>query len=111
VYVVSYPGLSARQQISVQGGRLPEWAAKSSELFFINHDTLLVSTVSTEQGFDWTTPRPLFVAPDLTSLGVGFSVTADGQRILYPARNPDALAKEIHVVLNWFEELRERVGN
>nr|MCH1932480.1 hypothetical protein [Shewanella shenzhenensis] len=59
-------------------------------------------------GLDWTTPRPLFVRPDLSTVGFGFSVTADGQRFLYPAQNPDASAREIHVVLNWFEELRAR---
>ncbi len=111
VYVVSYPALAGKQQISVQGGRLPEWSARSGELFFVNQDTLLVSSVATQGGFDWTTPRPLFVSPDLPSIVVGFAVTGDGQRILYPAPNPDAPARQIHVVLNWFEELKARAGN
>jgi len=34
-------------------------------------------------------------------------VTADGQRFLVKVKNPDAPAKEIHVVVNWFEVLRE----
>jgi hypothetical protein len=36
----------------------------------------------------------------------GFGVTADGRRILVPTGNPDAVATEIHVVLNWVEELK-----
>jgi hypothetical protein len=56
----------------------------------------------------WTTPRALFARPDLAPLDYGFSVSADGRRFLYPARNPDASPREIHVVLNWFEELKAR---
>ncbi len=106
IYVVSYPGLTARQQISTDGGRLPRWSRASGELFFINGDTMMVTEVSTSAGLDWTTPRSLFAAPDLTTVIVGYGVSADGRRILYPARNPDAPAREIHVVLNWFEELK-----
>jgi serine/threonine-protein kinase len=108
VYVTSFPGLTGKQQVSMHGGRLPEWSAQSGELFFVNGDTMMISSVSTEKGFDWTTPRPLFVRADLTGIVFSFSVTADGQRFLYPAQNPDASAREIHVVLNWFEELRAR---
>ncbi len=108
VYVTSYPGLTGKQQISMHGGLLPEWSARSGELFFVNGDTMMVSSVSTGTGLDWTTPQPLFVRPDLPTFGFGFSVSADGQRFLYPAKNPDASAREIHVVLNWFEELRAR---
>jgi len=106
VYVTSYPDLTGKQQVSRNGGRLPIWSARSGELFFVNGDTLMASAVSTGNGFDWTIPRPLFVRPDLATLDYNFSVSADGQRFLYPAQNPDALAREIHVVLNWFEELR-----
>jgi tRNA A-37 threonylcarbamoyl transferase component Bud32 len=108
VYVTSYPGLAAKQQISMNGGRLPEWSAQSGELFFLNRDTMMVSSVSTENRFEWTTPRALFAKADFPSLDFSFSVSADGQRFLYPAQNPDAPAREIHVVLNWFEELRAR---
>jgi len=108
IYLISYPGIAGKQQISMNGGRLPKWSARSGELFFVNGDTLMVSAVTTGTGLDYTTPQPLFVQPDLASLGFGFGVSGDGQRFLYPAQNPDAPAREIHVVLNWFEELRAR---
>ncbi len=50
---------------------------------------------------------PLFVSPGCR----GYDVTADGQRFVVRVKNPEAPAEEIHVVLNWFEELRERMGN
>ncbi len=108
VYIASYPGLIGKQQISMSGGRLPLWSARSAELFFLAGDTLMATSISTRNGFDWTMPRPLFASPDLGNLEFAFSVSADGRRFLYPARNPDAAPREIHVVLNWFEELKAR---
>ena len=108
VYAISYPRLTGRQQISVSGGRLPLWSARSGELFFVNGDTLMETSVSTGSGLDWTTPKPLFASPDLATLDYTFSVSADGRRFLYPTRNPDAAAREIRVVLNWFEELKAK---
>jgi Tol biopolymer transport system component len=106
IYVVSYPDRAAKYQISTSGGHLPVWTGRSEELFFTNADTMMVSRISSAGAFEWRTPRPLFVLPDLEALFHGFGVTADGRRILVPTRNPDALAKQINVVLNWFEELK-----
>ena len=110
VYVLSFPGLQGRQQVSVNGGRWPRWSAQSGELFFRQGDTIMVSKVSTGNAFVLEDlPRPLFVASG--SGEGGYDVSADGQRFLVAAQNPDAPAREIHVVLNWFEELKAKVGN
>jgi hypothetical protein len=90
----------------VSGGRRPEWSAESGELFFLSGDTVMVTAVETGDAFRRSTPEPLFVSPDFATGVLWFAVSADGQRILYPASNPDAPAREIHVVLNWFEELK-----
>jgi hypothetical protein len=108
VYVRPYPLTSDRMQISRDGGRLPLWSAHSNELFYLNADTLMATSVTTRDGFDWSTPRALFARADLAALEYPFSVSADGRRFLYPATNPDSFAREIHVVLNWFEELKAR---
>jgi eukaryotic-like serine/threonine-protein kinase len=108
VYVIAYPALTGKQQISTTGGRTPVWSARSGELFFLKTDTVMATSVSTRSSLEWTTPRPLFARPDLAALDYGFSVSANGRRFLYPARNPDASPREIHVVLNWFEELKGR---
>jgi eukaryotic-like serine/threonine-protein kinase len=110
VYVIAYPALTGKQQISRTGGRTPAWSARSGELFFLKSDTVMATSVSTRSSLEWTTPRPLFARPDLAALDYAFGVSADGRRFLYPARNPDAAAREIHVVLNWFEELKARAA-
>jgi hypothetical protein len=41
---------------------------------------------------------------------LAYDVSADGQRFLrVQPMHPDPPANQIHVVLNWFEELRRRV--
>ena len=58
---------------------------------------------------------PLFdsgEAPGLSQGGnFGYDVSADGERILYAASNPEAPAQQILVVFNWFEYLKTRKGN
>ena len=108
VYVKPYPSLASTHQVSVNGGTYPMWSARSGELFFIAGDAMMVSAVSTRTGFDWTTPRLLFSSPDLGALESPISVSADGKRFLLPTRNQDSAPREIHVVLNWFDELRRK---
>ncbi|MSR20146.1 MAG: hypothetical protein EXR91_04100 [Gemmatimonadetes bacterium] len=52
--------------------------------------------------------------PYFTSLGRTYDVSADGRRLL-AVKTLDAAeggaAPEITVVLNWFEEIRQRMGN
>ena len=65
----------------------------------------MATKVSTRGSFRREPPGPLFSLPDLGD----YDVTADGQRFLVRVKNPDAPAREIHVVLNWFEKLKARV--
>ncbi len=42
--------------------------------------------------------------------GLGYDVSLDGQRFLMvQAEEPDQAATQINVVLNWLEELKQRV--
>ena len=41
--------------------------------------------------------------------GNNYDVTSDGQRLLMIRKDVKSAIRQIHVVLNWFEELKERV--
>jgi serine/threonine-protein kinase len=111
VYVVSFPQIGGKQQVSTGGGVSPLWAADGDELFFWSGRTLMAARVSTAGSFSRETPQPLFEMPSLpSSVWVDYDITRDGERFLVKAENPDAPAKEIHVVSNWFDVLRERAG-
>ena len=104
VYVVSFPEIDRRQQVSTEGGASPRWSTDSGELFFWSGTTLMTSTVSTGESFSSQAPRPLFEAADrdLTQL---YDVSPDGEHFVVAVKNPEALAPEIHIVENWFQEL------
>ncbi|MCH7715902.1 MAG: hypothetical protein IH876_07215 [Gemmatimonadetes bacterium] len=68
-------------------------------------DITVVSVNTQGRSLRSGTPQALFP----TSMEIPqFDVTPDGQHFVVLAPNPDAPAREIRVVLNWFEELRRR---
>jgi hypothetical protein len=71
----------------------------------------MVVSVSTDGPFERGSPRPLFTAPEVLAPEPRYDVAPDARRFLLRVGNPDAPAREIHVVLNWFDELKRRVGN
>ncbi len=110
VYSVSFPELGSKIQISADGGAAPRWNGRGDELFYVSQDgDITVVSVNTQGRFLRSgTPRTLF----RTSMpGIpAFDVTPDGQHFAVLVPNPDAPAREIRVVLDWFEELKGREG-
>jgi dipeptidyl aminopeptidase/acylaminoacyl peptidase len=112
VYVVPFPGPGGKRQISTDGGAQPMWSPKGDELFYKSGDRMIVVSVKTEPTFEYGTPKVLFETP-LPERAAGdpsrYGVSADGQRFLVTAPAPESGeeedAPEIHVILNWFQEL------
>jgi eukaryotic-like serine/threonine-protein kinase len=105
VYVLGYPGLKGKIQISTEGGAMPRWNRSGRELFYRNGGKLIA--VQTEAGatFRAGVPQMLFDKPYLP----GFDVSADGKRFLMMRIAPQESGPfEIRAVVNWFEELRQR---
>ncbi len=106
IYVVSFPELDNKQQISTGGGLAPRWSPDGDELFFWTRDnTLMASRVSGEDALEREAPQPLF--QELSMLTpYQYTVAPDAEQFLLSLENPDSPANEIHVVVNWFEELK-----
>ena len=116
VYVQPFPGPGGKQQISTEGGVAPVWARDGQELFYLNGFQIIAVDIETEPGFRPGTPTLLFERAFRTSNTFGiapFDVTADGQRFVMVQRaaiaDSEAELPQINIVLNWFEELKERV--
>jgi eukaryotic-like serine/threonine-protein kinase len=114
IYVQSYPSPGGKRQISTDGGQEPVWNPNGRELFYRSGSKIMAAQVDTKSGFSLGKPRMLFEGPYVrTSASFAFyDVSPDGQRFLMlkPSEQAQAPAPaQINVVLNWFEELKQKV--
>jgi Tol biopolymer transport system component len=117
IYVRPFPRIDAgRWRVSVEGGTRPAWARDGRELFFVDTSSTLmvVPTQTSETTFRSGTPTPVFdtqyAAPVITRT---YDVSPDGKRFLMfkEGATSDATARPtgIVVVLNWVEELKQKL--
>ena len=112
VYVRPFPDVeSGRWQVSTAGGRYPVWAPDGGEVFFLQGTQLMAVPVQTDASFTSQTPEVLFEAPYFFGApGRNYDVAPDGRFLMVKTSSqPGESAPDITVVLNWFEELKERV--
>jgi dipeptidyl aminopeptidase/acylaminoacyl peptidase len=123
VYVERFPDLGGRVTISTSGGEKPVWSADGSELFYVLGGVgaglpLVAVSVETEptfrvlgeaevvlEGGTWAQGNRLVVNYDYDSVNQRFLVTRAGPF----AGNAATPRPQIITVLNWTEELKERV--
>jgi serine/threonine-protein kinase len=114
-YVTPYPGPGPRIQISTDGGASPAWTQNGRELFFSgprNSDgtrSMWAADITTEPSFSAGKPRELFRLDFVSTNPVrNYDVTPDGQMFLMIKKGPqpDEPVTQLHVTLNWFEELK-----
>jgi len=112
IYVRPFPEVEkGKWQISTDGGTELRWAA-NGELFYRNEsgDQMMAVNITTEPTFGAGTPRLLFEGVYTRSQGGSafYDVTPDGQRFVM-VQVQETGSTQIHVVLNWFEELKRLV--
>jgi eukaryotic-like serine/threonine-protein kinase len=111
VYVASWPALSGRGIVSVDGGQEPRWTKGGRELVYRHGHQMLAVSVDPGSG-ELGTPQVLFEAP-MSSSNPGdtsYDVTPDGARFLVVTRPPERAPRRVVVVTGFFEELRRRMG-
>jgi serine/threonine-protein kinase len=112
VYVQPYPGSGGKWQISTEGGAEPVWNPNGRELFYRTENKMMVVDISTQSSFSAGKPRVLFSEPYLPTpiIPANYDVSLDGQRFLMlKPIEQEAAPTQINVVLNWFEELKQKV--
>ncbi|MCU1262889.1 MAG: hypothetical protein JWO80_5774 [Bryobacterales bacterium] len=113
VYVQPYPGPGGKGQVSTGGGTEPVWNPAASELFYRAGNRMMSVSVTLQPAFSVGKPVVLFQGPWLpTPLSLpNYDVSPDGQRFLMlKAADEDQGARQIVVVQNWFEELKQRMA-
>jgi len=108
VYARPFPGPGQKWQISSDGGSQVAWA-RNGELFYRNGTKIIAVEIKTQPAFSAGTPRTLFEGRYSSFVHRrNYDVTSDGQRFLM-LQSADPAATQINVVLNWFEELKQRL--
>ncbi|MGH9310861.1 MAG: protein kinase domain-containing protein [Vicinamibacterales bacterium] len=120
VYVQPYAGPGEKIRISTNVGYEPIWIRSGREILYRSSTRegerhFYSVAIHSLSPFRFDPPRLVFKAKagefDSTTPIRGWDATADGQRFLMnkPIPSTDKPAMEMHVVLNWTDELRRRV--
>jgi serine/threonine-protein kinase len=105
IFVISFPDLAVKRQISTNGGRAPRWDPQGGRLYYLEGDRLTAVSISASSGLRAGSSQVLFQ----TAARV-FDVAPDGGRFILVLPNPALIAPGISVVLNWARELDEKIG-
>jgi serine/threonine-protein kinase len=112
IYVRPFPGPGGKWQISTDGGDNPKWARRGKELLYRDGDKMMTVSVTTEPElrvgkpsllFEWRHPPRLFEGLHRRY----YDVTPDGQRFLMVEGQESGASRQLHVVLNWAQELED----
>jgi len=113
VYVRPFPGAgTAKWQVSREGGTEPVWAHSGRELFYRNAaGDLVAADVAPGPSFRVASERVLFPAREYVSdaRDRNYTVSPDDRSFLF-VRPQAGASSQLVVVLNWFEELKAKVG-
>jgi Tol biopolymer transport system component len=120
IYVRPFPEGVPVQRISADGGWAPAWSSDGRRLFYktrepgagVETQRWMIVDVTTEPTFTRSRARPLFTGTYLETGAVkNHDVAANAERFLVVRRlesTPQPVTR-IELVVNWFEELAERV--
>ena len=105
VYVQAFPEPAERWQVSTGGASNIRWSRDSRQLFYARHDPPgIMSVPLTPAGGSLSTGKPTLLYEGRFD---AYDVAPDG-RLLILRRDPAAPAASIHIVLNWFNELKTK---
>ena len=107
IYLQTFPEPTNELKISNDGGADPRWSRDGRTLFFRTDQMVAVRF---EDGSEAGVAEPLF--PDIYERTLrrrsSYDVGIDG-RFLMIKTPPELVPREVRLILNWFEELKERV--
>jgi len=117
VYVQPAPGpdgkprTAGKWQVSTTGGSQPRWARSGRELFYRSRPTggqVMAVDIEPSPTFRAGVPKPLF---EDRYAAYSWDVSADGKRFLMlrggaTEEETPAATAQLHVVLEWFEEIK-----
>jgi len=111
VYAQAFPGPGGRVSVSVDGGGEPRWAPNGREIFYRQGDRMMAVPVEYTPALKAGQPKVLFEGR-FTRIGwatANYDLSPDGKRFLMIKGEDTAPPTQIHLVVNWADELRRLV--
>ena len=114
VYVRSFPQSDRKWNVTNAGGVQPRWSDDGTKLYYlVPGGALMEVAVASEEGLSLGAPERLFETGIHANAAVGtraqYDVSLDGQRFLINRNAGVSREAELHVVLDWFTELKEKM--
>jgi hypothetical protein len=120
VYVCSFPDVKGKRKVSVSGGNHPLWSPDGRELFYNNVYATMAVPVETDPQFKLNgMPTGLFegtagkiLGPEWADMNdyTYWDIDPTGKRLFLMLKDDPAEApRKINIVLNWLEELKQKV--
>jgi Tol biopolymer transport system component/predicted Ser/Thr protein kinase len=107
VYVVAFPGIDQKRQLSLSGGVQPRWRRDGKELYYLAPDGNMMA-VEFPPAIGSAAPRALFnTGLDPDQARDQYALTPDGQRFLIQLPAQDGPAMPVTVVTNWTAALKK----
>jgi Tol biopolymer transport system component len=115
VYVCAFPEVKkGKWQVSTSGGNTPLWSPDGRELYYRIGDAAMAVPIETAPTFNFGKPTVLFQRANIQQPGMDMTdwtywdISPDGKRFLMLTDNPAEAPRRINIVVNWFEELKQR---
>jgi eukaryotic-like serine/threonine-protein kinase len=119
VYVQPFPPTGAKYQVTTELAESPLWAPDGKQLFYVSpigNYSIVSRDVQTQPNFTFGSPKQVVGLNGFQANGPGrpYDMTPDGKHFILLMQNfgiesGDTRLSQINVVLNWFEELTQRV--
>jgi Tol biopolymer transport system component len=106
IYVSPYPPSGDQVQVSFGGGATPVWATNSRQLFF--RRGLDVLSVPADRFLSGERPQPIAVSHVVPGFERLFMSPMPDGRLVGVDGPATGATRELRVVFNWFDELRQR---
>jgi serine/threonine-protein kinase len=121
IYVHSFPSISGQRSVSPGLGTDPVWSPDGQKIYYRSGSQFLSVDVTTDPVFEVSAPGLLFENVGYTRIQSqgwvrNWDLHPDGDRFIMVrseggAGGGGATLNAVYVVVNWFEELRARMGN
>ncbi len=113
IYVKPYPGQGGLVAVTTEGGSRPRWSPDGREIFYRRGAKMMAVSIQVQPSPRVGKPRELFEGPPPGPYATRhYDIRPDGQRFLMVKRGKTEEVpppNQINVVLNWSEELKQKV--